>query len=136
MTRRANGNTYLPVPFSPSRLRWFRRIGTMASADFCSHEPGYPGRPAFRASSTHGYAHRSPRIRTQTFAAQAHHLPWSLSGTVLPSRGGSPQGLSRPYGVSVRSLAALARITLYFAAHSQASSPRFVTSPQLPSPST
>ena len=28
----------------------------MASADFCSHGLGYPSRPAFRASSTHGYA--------------------------------------------------------------------------------
>ena len=32
--------------FGPSRLRWFGRTGTMASADFCSHEPGYPGRQA------------------------------------------------------------------------------------------
>jgi hypothetical protein len=28
----------------------------MASADFCVHESGLPDRPAFRASSTHGYA--------------------------------------------------------------------------------
>ena len=25
-----------------------RQIGTTASADFCSHESGYPGRPAFQ----------------------------------------------------------------------------------------
>jgi hypothetical protein len=30
--------------------------GTTASADFCEHESGHPGRPAFRASPTHGYA--------------------------------------------------------------------------------
>ena len=33
-----------------------QRIGTMASADFSGHKPGYPGCPAFRASPTHGYA--------------------------------------------------------------------------------
>ena len=25
-----------------------RRFGTTTSADFCSHEPGHPGRPAFQ----------------------------------------------------------------------------------------
>ena len=30
----------------------------MASAEFCSHESGYPARPAFQASLTHGYACR------------------------------------------------------------------------------
>jgi hypothetical protein len=44
------------VTFGPSRLRWSRRIGTTTAADFCAHESGLPGRPAFRASPTHGYA--------------------------------------------------------------------------------
>jgi hypothetical protein len=44
------------VTFGPSRLRWHRRVGTTTAADFCAHEPGLPGRPAFRASPTHGYA--------------------------------------------------------------------------------
>jgi len=42
--------------FGPSRLHWPWRIGTTAAADFCAHESGHPGRPAFRASPTHGYA--------------------------------------------------------------------------------
>ena len=42
--------------FGPSRLPWPGRIGTTAAADFCAHESGHPGRPAFRASPTHGYA--------------------------------------------------------------------------------
>ncbi len=42
--------------FGPFRLRWTRSVGNTASADFCAHESGLPGRPAFRASSTHGYA--------------------------------------------------------------------------------
>ena len=35
---------------------WHGRIGTTASADFCEHDAGHPGRPAFRASPTRGYA--------------------------------------------------------------------------------
>ncbi len=31
--------------FGPSRLRWSRRIGTTASADFCSHGLSYPSPP-------------------------------------------------------------------------------------------
>jgi hypothetical protein len=40
----------------PSRFRWTRKVGTMASADLCAHGSGLPYRPAFRASPTHGYA--------------------------------------------------------------------------------
>jgi hypothetical protein len=61
--------------FSPSRLDWLARVGTTASADFCSHGQGYPSRPAFRASSTHGYARRSPQIRTCCVPARVPHLP-------------------------------------------------------------
>ena len=41
-------------PF-PSSLA-MKKCGTTASADFYKHDPGHPGRPAFRASPTHGYA--------------------------------------------------------------------------------
>ena len=47
----------------------------MASADFCSHGQGYPSRPAFQASLTHGYAHRPPQIRTCCVPARVPHLP-------------------------------------------------------------
>ena len=40
-----------------------RKVSTTADADCCGHESGYPGRPAFRASSTRGYVHSSPQIR-------------------------------------------------------------------------
>ena len=51
----------------------------MPSADFWSHELSCLNRPAFRASPTHGYASRSPRIRVCTFAAQVRCLPVVLS---------------------------------------------------------
>ena len=50
-----NGSS-LSKTFGPSRFRWFRKLGNTTSADFCEHEPSHLGRPAFRASSTHGYA--------------------------------------------------------------------------------
>ena len=53
--------------FSPSRLLWFGRIGTTASADFCEHDAGYPGRPAFRASPTHGYASQTSPNKNMNF---------------------------------------------------------------------
>jgi len=99
----------------------------MASADFCAHESGYPGRPAFQASLTHGYASQISPNKNVSFHCTS-------SPSTLESVG---NGFARPraahlrislglYGVSVRSLAALV----------PASFPRLVTLPQLPSPST
>ena len=93
-------------PFASSLVA---KHATTASADFCSPALSYLRRSAFRASSTHGYACRSPQIRTWTFTAQARHLLRILSGTVSQTSSvGSPQNVRCLYGVSVRSLAALA----------------------------
>ena len=93
-------------PFASSLVA---KHATTASADFCSPALSYLRRSAFRASSTHGYACRSPQIRAWTFAAQARHLLRILSGTVSQTSSvGSPQNVRCLYGVSVRSLAALA----------------------------
>jgi len=69
----------------------------MAAADFCAHGSELPPTaPPFGQALLTGTRHRPPRIRTWTFAAQARHLPWGLSGTVSLSTGSSPQGPSRP----------------------------------------
>ncbi len=41
------------------------KVGTTTCADFCEHDSGYLGRPAFQPKMlTHGYAAQTPRIRT------------------------------------------------------------------------
>jgi hypothetical protein len=118
------------------------KIGITAYADFCKHDTRVTsGRPAFRASPTHGYALRiSPDM--------GMNLRCTSSSSTLESVG---NGFARPRAahlrvslglddVSVRSLAAwtghlIAGIPPR-SVMSQASSPRFVASPQLPSSST
>ncbi len=61
----------------PSGLRRPRGSNTMPSADFWSHQMDYSVGPAFRASSNHGYASRSPQIRTRSVPTQVLDLPAS-----------------------------------------------------------
>ena len=51
----------------PLGLRQPHGFSTMPSADFCSHGMSYLIRPAFRASSTHGYACRSRANKNVNF---------------------------------------------------------------------
>ena len=127
----------------PSGLQRPRGSTTMPSADFWSHATDHSVRPAFRASPTHGYASRSPQIRvvicprSSSTSTSAHS-----SGSVSQSAACSPGDVGL-YVVSVRNLAGLGvNVTggvgsgRFLRTHSQASSPRSVTSPQLPSPRT
>jgi hypothetical protein len=104
------------------------RLGTTTSADFCSHDSGHPGRPAFQPKLlTHGYACRSPRIRDVNFHCASTRSTQEVVGNGFCSpRSAHPNDSQSLYRVSVRYPAVLATD----------SSPRFVASPQLPLPST
>jgi hypothetical protein len=83
----------LQVTFGPSRRRWFRRIATMAAADFRSAPSNFRMHgPAFGASFTDGYANRiSPdkglmKTRTSLVAMSNVLCPRpSSSSTCAPS---------------------------------------------------
>ena len=124
--------------FGPSRLRWHCGFATMTSADFWWHESGYPDRPAFRASL---YS----RVRFQISPNKGREL--SLHKCVnYPEF--CRKRLCGPRATRPRILEALMTFLFvtsqlwrdaagcYADRASQASSPRSVTSPQLPSPST
>ena len=95
--------------FGPSRLRWSRRVGTTASADFCSHESGLPRSPRLSGKP---YS----RVRSQISPNKNVNFRCTSSPSTLESVGNGfavhraahlrvSLGL---YDVSVRSLAALA----------------------------
>ena len=98
--------------------------------------------PAFRASPTHGYANRispdknvlCPRPNASSTCTPIFQFGFALSCTLTQSY--------RPHEVSVRRLTGLGENVAdddslsAYRAHSQASSPRFVAWPQLPSPRT
>ena len=121
--------------FGPSRLHWPWRIGTTAAADFCAHESGYPARPAFRASPTRGYVSQISPNKNVNFRCTSSPSTLESVGTFRCPRAAHLRISLGLYGVSVRSLAALAD-WVASPTHSQASSPRLVALPQLPSPRT
>ena len=143
MASRSSVAVSLRVVFGPSRRRWNAADANTASADFpsallCLHAAARPFEQALLTGTPIG----SPQIRTCCVPAQVLHLPtpryfqfgFALSCTLTRSR--------RPNEVPVRNLAGLGEkmadddsLSAYRAS-SQASSPRFVTLPQLPSPRT
>ncbi|TWT89583.1 hypothetical protein Pla52n_67080 [Stieleria varia] len=69
-----------------------RQIGTMTSADFSEHESGHPGRPAFRASPTRGYASEiSPNKGRELSLREYAIYSGGCRKRVLQSSGRSPQ---------------------------------------------
>ena len=122
---------------------WCGRIGTTASADFCEHDSGYPGRPAFRASPTHGYASQTSPNKSVNFRCTSSPSTLESVGNGFAVHGQLTSGslwasmaflyvalqLWREWGRRRQSGRHLRTL-------SQASSPRSVASPQLPSPST
>jgi len=108
----------------------------MASADFCAHESGLPGRPAFRASSTHGYASQISPNKNVNFRRTSSPSTLESVGNGFAVGG---QLASGSLWASMTFLYVASRLWrdaagCYADRVSQASSPRSVASPQLPSP--
>ncbi len=94
---------------------WYTRIGTSTSADFCEHGAGFPVRPAFRASFTHGYASQISPDKNMDFRCTSssstngvcrERFCCLLAAHLRVSLGGH-RSVALVVDVSVRSLAAL-----------------------------
>jgi hypothetical protein len=127
------------------------RLGTTAAADFCAHGSGLPptAPPFGQALLAHYAAQTSPnknvnfRCASSPTNAARRCPPWSVSGTVSLSIGSSPQHLSGPRMAFLFVASQLWRewdrrrqSGRRLRTHSQASFPRSVALPQLPSPRT
>jgi hypothetical protein len=124
--------------FGPSRLPWPGRIGTTAAADFCAHESGYPGRPAFRASPTHGYASQISPNKSVNFRCTSSPSTLESVGNGFAVHG---QLTSGSLWASMAFLFVASQLWrdaagCYADRAPQASFPQSVALPQLPSPRT
>jgi hypothetical protein len=135
--------------FGPSRLDWSSRIGTMTSADSCARR-GLLRRRSSLSGKPYSLERRRLASRLQVspdksviFRCTSSPFTWTVVWERL--RDVVVTRLTEPalYDVSVRSLAALTwnasgwgQQTRRLPIHPQASSPRSVALPQLPSSST
>ena len=130
------------VKLGPSRFHWFCKVGTTAYADFCWHRSGYPDRPVFQASLTHGYAQQISPNKNVNFRCASSPSTLESVGNGLVVHG---QLTSGSLWASMAFLFVASQLRRECGwrdscqrdhTHSQASSPRFVASPQLPSSNT